>query len=65
MPFYGPHKVRVLRFGRFMAESRGFVAITECRLCGIQEKRNFLSEDELIELGVSIEQIAGHRNVIF
>lgn len=61
LTFYGPHKTRVLSFGRFMAESNGFFVVTECKLCGIQKKRHFVTEDELIELGVSIEQIADHR----
>lgn len=61
----GQHKLQIVRFGRFMEGSKHFIVLIECSLCGIQEKRNFVTEGELLKMGVPIAVIKEHRSTIF
>lgn len=63
----GDCQYKVLRFGKFMKiyHSSLFVVRYECELCGRQYTNSFVSEDTLLEKGVSIEAIIEHRNKEF
>lgn len=64
--YQGEHDMKVIRFGRFMLDaSSNFETLMECRLCGVQQKRMFVSEDELLAMGVSIEEIVERRSQLF
>lgn len=63
--YNGDHDDRVIRFGRFMSESKYFIVLYQCSLCGRQHKDSFVSEEQLLAKGVSIDEIRKQRNVIF
>lgn len=42
-----------------------FVAQFECKNCGVQHTRHFVSENELLRNGITIEQIANQRDKVF
>lgn len=65
--FEGEHDFKVIQFGRFMIARNNsyFVTRFECKACGVQHVRNFVSENELLRHGVSIDEIASKRNSLF
>jgi hypothetical protein len=65
--YLGDCQYRIVRFGKFMKISRSslFVVRYECELCGRQYTDNFVSEDTLLENGVSVETIIENRNKEF
>lgn len=63
--FNGPHKERIVRFGRFMQGNDNFVTLFECVNCGAQRKKSFVTEEELLEYGVPLETIIKNRTVIY
>ena len=65
--YEGDHDFKINKFGRFMNARTNsyFVAQFECKRCGVQHTRHFVSENELLRHGVSIETIAENRNNIF
>lgn len=63
--YEGPHEMRLIKFGRFMACSKDFMGLAECCKCRIQQKLTFVTEEDLLKMGATIEQIAQGRNTIF
>jgi hypothetical protein len=65
--WFGGHEWKVLRFGRFMlsASSTSFVVERKCQACGVIHVRHFVEEDELIDMGVTIEEIKKNRDKVF
>jgi hypothetical protein len=63
--YYGPHKEKIVRFGKFMSENDFFMVQFECESCGAQRISHFVKEEELLEMGVSIDKIIAHRATIF
>jgi len=63
--WFGGHSFKIIRLGRFMHGSDDFVVLYECQKCGAQTTRSFVSEGELLEYGLTIEEIAKARNRIF
>jgi len=63
--YYGDCKYSVVRFGRFMRTSAQFIALFECQLCKRQIKKQFVSEDTLLEMGVPIETIIENRDKMY
>lgn len=48
-----------------MHDSLYFIALFECEYCKRQYKRSFMTESELLEMGVAIEAIIENRDKIF
>lgn len=65
LKYSGPHDYKVVKFGRFIDTSTRFIVRYECRLCGCQHDESFVTEEDLLRLGVSIEEIKKHRTIIF
>lgn len=65
--FEGEHDFKATKFGRFnnAINNSYFVTKFECKACGVQHIRNFVSENELLRNGISIEEIASKRNTLF
>lgn len=63
--YYGDCKYKVVRFGRCIIGSGQLIAKLECMMCGRQIKSQFISEDTLLEMGVSTETIIEHRDKMF
>ena len=42
-----------------------FIVLYECENCGRQYKRDFMTEEELLETGVPIETIIENRDKLF
>ena len=61
----GDHEDKIIRFGRFMSCSNNYIVLYECKHCGRQYKKSFVSEATLLEQGVDIETIKQHRSIIF
>lgn len=63
----GDHDYKINKFGRFMNARTNsyFVAQFECKNCGVQHTRHFVSENELLRNGITIEQIANQRDKVF
>ena len=65
--YEGDHDYKINKFGRFMNARTNsyFVAQFECKKCGVQHTRHFVSETELLRHGIPIEQIAEQRDKVF
>jgi hypothetical protein len=65
--WFGRHDWKVTRIGRFMlaAESSKFMAAVECKKCGMRETGHFLTEEDLINLGVTRAEIVRGRDIEF
>jgi hypothetical protein len=66
--YEGGHDFKVIKFGRFIVNARTdsyFVTRFECKHCGVQHVRHFVSESELLRKGVPIETIAKNRYIEF
>jgi hypothetical protein len=65
--YLGPHDERVTRLGRFMvsAGDDDFMVRWTCKLCGAERVEHFVTEDQLLQLGVPIEQIEAARYTTF
>lgn len=63
--YKGAHVMKAIRMGRFMRGSKDFIVIWECSKCGIQRQCSFVTEEELLNSGVSIDQIVKNRESIF
>lgn len=63
----GDHDYKINKFGRFVngRTNSYFVAQFECKNCGAQHTRHFVSENELLRNGITIEQIANQRDKVF
>lgn len=56
----------IMRFGRFMLSSNHFIILMQCKHCGCQHKRAFVSESELLDIyKIPIEIIKEHRDKLF
>lgn len=63
--YEGPHCPQVVRIGRFMLASTTFMARSECKYCGAQQINSFVTECDLLRMGVDIKDIITHRTIIF
>lgn len=61
MSWLGDHDWKVVRFGEFMMGSSSFTAMVECKNCGKLETP-IVEEEDLLKLGVTVEEIKKGRN---
>ncbi len=56
--YNGPHNLKGYMLNSFMPYGDSFVLHTMCELCGCKHTYNFLTHDELLEIGYTNEQIS-------
>lgn len=60
--WFGEHDFKLVRFGRFLRYGSNFVVYKQCRYCRVEVKDYFVNEDDLLDMGVTIEEIEAARD---
>jgi hypothetical protein len=61
--YRGQHKWAIVRFHKFIeySSSSNFIVHNECEFCGAEETEHFVTHSDLLERGLTNEQIKNRR----
>jgi hypothetical protein len=57
IPYEGPHDYDIDYVHKFMSTSDDFIVSSSCKLCGCRQNENFVTWDELLNRGMTNEEI--------